>query len=137
LGGGGYATGFGETYLTYAVAKGLASASTYGCIPAADGKKYYTDGPDLFGNWFKYLVAKDPDCETRNMTREKFFKALHFSDTDYAAMLGANDPDLTDFKATGGTMITWHGLADEAIPPKGTIAYYEEVLKNDPDARDF
>ena len=29
-------------------------------------------------------------------------------------MLGTNDPDLSKFKANGGKMITWHGLADEA-----------------------
>ncbi|KAL5041426.1 Tannase/feruloyl esterase [Aspergillus fruticulosus] len=34
-------------------------------------------------------------------------------------------------------MITWHGLPDEAIPPEGTIAYYQEVLKRDRKAPDF
>jgi hypothetical protein len=125
-----------EHYGWYGVNKDAAISSYY--IPTAcSANTCSSTGSDLFGNWFKYLVAKNSAFETSNMTQEEFFKALRSSDTDYSAMLGANDPDLTDFKATGGKMIAWHGLADEAIPPNGTIAYYEEVLKNDPDAQDF
>ncbi|KAJ5771390.1 tannase and feruloyl esterase [Penicillium nucicola] len=91
----------------------------------------------LFGSWFKYLVAKDSNFLSNNMTRNEFFEALHSSVVDYSSMLATNDPDLSQFRANGGKMITWHGLADEAIPPNGTIAYYEEVLKSDPKAHDF
>ncbi|PKX97746.1 tannase and feruloyl esterase [Aspergillus novofumigatus IBT 16806] len=91
----------------------------------------------LFGSWIKYLVAKDPEFEINNMTRNEFLEALHYSAVYYTSMLGTNDPDLSKFKANGGKMITWQGLADEAIPPNGPIAYYKEVLKNDPKAQDF
>jgi hypothetical protein len=91
----------------------------------------------LFGNWLKYLVAKDSSFSTGSMTQEEFFDGLRSSNVDYSGILGTNDPDLSNFKAKGGKMITWHGMADEAIPPLGTIAYYEEVLKNDPKAHDF
>ncbi|KAJ5170116.1 uncharacterized protein N7500_002899 [Penicillium coprophilum] len=91
----------------------------------------------LFGNWIKYAVAKDPSFPLQNMTDSTFFDMLHSSIRQYDGMVGNNNPDLSKFKANGGKMITWHGLADEAIPPNGTISYYEEVLKMDPKAHDF
>ncbi|CAG8052652.1 unnamed protein product [Penicillium olsonii] len=91
----------------------------------------------LLGAWFKYLIAKNPDYDDNNMTRAELFEGLHSSDVDYSSMLGTNDANLSKFKKSGGKMITWHGMADEVIPPNGTIAYYEEVLKNNPKAHDF
>lgn len=64
-------------------------------------------------------------------------EVLHASTTQYASFVGNTESDLSSFKAHGGNMITWHGLADEAIPPKGTIKYYEEVLEKDPEAHNF
>jgi beta-glucosidase len=37
--------------------------------------------------------------------------------------------DLTAFKARGGKVLIYHGLADPWIPPAGTIAYFEAVEK--------
>ena len=91
----------------------------------------------LTGNWIQYLVAKDPNFPLSNMTDPMFFDMLHDSMRQYESILGTNNPDLSKFKASGGKMITWHGLADEAIPPNGTIKYYEEVLKVDRKAQDF
>ncbi|KAF4201647.1 hypothetical protein CNMCM8927_001290 [Aspergillus lentulus] len=97
---------------------------------------HFVESP-LFGNWFKDLLAKDPNFSVSNMTRDDYFEAVHSSIVDYTSMLGTNDPDLNHFKEKGGKMITWHGLADEVIPPDGTIKYYAQVLKNDPKAHDF
>ncbi|CBF87282.1 uncharacterized protein ANIA_11651 [Aspergillus nidulans FGSC A4] len=38
---------------------------------------------------------------------------------------------MSEFKARGGKMITWHGLADEAIPLGGMVEYYKQVLEMD------
>ncbi|KAF7166887.1 hypothetical protein CNMCM6106_002531 [Aspergillus hiratsukae] len=121
----------------YGVNKDAALGTTYVPTACPANNTCYSSGSDLFGNWLKYLVAKDSSFSTGNMTQEEFFKGLRSSNVDYSGMLGTNDPDLSNFKANGGKMITWHGMADEAIPPLGTIAYYEEVLKNDPEAHDF
>ncbi|HEY5569174.1 MAG TPA: tannase/feruloyl esterase family alpha/beta hydrolase [Gammaproteobacteria bacterium] len=39
----------------------------------------------------------------------------------------STDPDLSAFSERGGKLILWHGWADEAIPPHGTIAYFDAV----------
>ncbi|RHZ63052.1 putative feruloyl esterase [Aspergillus thermomutatus] len=105
-------------------------------ICAANGTCSVGDS-DLTGNWLQYLVAKDPNFPLGKMTNSTFFDMLHDSMRRYGSMLGTNNPDLSKFKANGGKMITWHGLADEAIPPSGTVGYYEEVLRLDRQAHDF
>jgi hypothetical protein len=44
-----------------------------------------------------------------------------------AGFYDAIDPDLSAFRRAGGKLILWHGWADQAIPPTGTVAYYQAV----------
>lgn len=44
-------------------------------------------------------------------------------------MIDTYSPHLNKFSARGGKLITWHGLADELIPPDNTISYYKNVLE--------
>lgn len=98
------------------------------CSPGAEG---------LFSSWMTYFLAKDPDFDLTNMTNAQFFSYLAQSRDDYSSMLGAANPDLSGFHAAGGKMISWHGLADEAIPPNGTVAFYQQVLELDSDAQSY
>jgi feruloyl esterase len=41
----------------------------------------------------------------------------------------ATDPDLNAFAQAGGKIIIWHGFADSAINPFGTINYYQAVAQ--------
>lgn len=92
---------------------------------------------DLLSGWLRYFIVKDPSWDPRTMTDAQFSSYIQESGQQYHAMLSAADPDLSNFRAAGGKMITWHGLADEAIPPNGTIAYYQQVLGLDSKADDF
>jgi feruloyl esterase len=50
---------------------------------------------------------------------------------DLTALNGLNDstdPDLSAFQKAGGKIIIWHGFADSAINPFGTINYYKAVV---------
>lgn len=121
----------------FGVNKDAALSTLYVPTACAANGTCYSSGADLSGNWFRYLVAKDPDFALNNMTVSEFFKNLHASTFQYASMLANTNPDLSEFKANGGKVITWHGLADEAIPPRGSTKYFEEVLSMDPNAHDF
>lgn len=46
---------------------------------------------------------------------------------DTAATFDATNPNLRPFRDAGGKLILWQGLADPAISPVGTIAYYQAV----------
>ncbi|TCO53668.1 tannase/feruloyl esterase family alpha/beta hydrolase [Actinocrispum wychmicini] len=38
--------------------------------------------------------------------------------------------DLTRFQRHGGKLIIWHGWADQAIPPAGTVDYYQRLVQH-------
>lgn len=87
--------------------------------------------------WIQYFVEKDPDFDVLKMDESDFFKALHRSRNEFGSIMDTSDPDLSEFKAAGGKMITWHGLADQLIFPNGTANYYERVQALDAEVRDF
>lgn len=42
-------------------------------------------------------------------------------------VFNATSADLGRFRARGGKLIMWHGWADQAIPPTGTVTYYDAL----------
>ncbi|KAL0934599.1 feruloyl esterase B precursor protein [Colletotrichum truncatum] len=92
---------------------------------------------NLMSNWIQYLLVKSPGWDASTMSSEKLFQYLQQSKHEYSSLLSAANPDLSAFREAGGKLITWHGLADEIIPPNGTIAYMERVLKTHADSDKF
>lgn len=43
--------------------------------------------------------------------------------------LNADDADLRAFRAAGGKLLMWHGMADPLVVPSQTVAYYDRVRK--------
>lgn len=74
-------------------------------------------------NWIKYLVFRDPNYPTANMTFADFDKAFEQSVVEFTGVLGTMSPDLSQFQKRGGKLLTWHGLADPLITPYGTMLY--------------
>ena len=92
---------------------------------------------ELSSTWITHFVQKNPDFDIVNMSHRQYDTVFRQSVNQYASILGTNDPDLTDFRDSGGKMITWHGLADPLVPPNGTYEYYQRVLEHDPNAADY
>ena len=88
-------------------------------------------------DWIKYFVARDPNYSVENMTDADYFSVLHQSRNCYASNIGTHDPDLSEFQASGGKMLTWHGLADQLIFPNGTVDYYKRVSQEVDNVQDF
>ncbi|KAF6822148.1 tannase and feruloyl esterase [Colletotrichum musicola] len=81
--------------------------------------------------WIRNLVHKDPDYNVTGMRLEDLEAAFDQSRREYEGLIGANDPDLSDFKRLGGKMISWHGLADECVTMRTSRDYYDKVLEKD------
>ena len=45
------------------------------------------------------------------------------------AHINTDNPDLRRFRAAGGKMLMYHGLADVLIMPQGSIRYYDSVVR--------
>jgi len=43
--------------------------------------------------------------------------------------MNALDADLKKFRKAGGKLIQWHGWADAAFTPGGTVRYYQDVVE--------
>ncbi|HEV8561001.1 MAG TPA: tannase/feruloyl esterase family alpha/beta hydrolase [Actinophytocola sp.] len=86
-------------------------------------------------NFLRYLGfpigAPASSLATFGFTLGEFFRL-----TPEGIKANAMNPDLSAFHRAGGKLILWHGWADQAIPPVGTIDYYARVVDaNDGAAR--
>lgn len=91
----------------------------------------------IASSWIQFFVQKDPSFDVTNISFRQYDSIFRQSNNQFASILSTSDPDLTDFREAGGKMITWHGLADQLIPPNGTIDYYQRVLALDSHAADY
>ena len=82
---------------------------------------------------FKYLVFNDPQWDYTKYELNNLKKDT----AQAAAYLNATDPNLDAFKAHGGKLILWHGWADPALTPLGSIQYHDQVYARDPNAADY
>ncbi len=93
-----------------------------------------TDGTPLAGKpfgvaheWLKFFLVQNPQWDWTTITRGEFELLMNQSVELFGPTFSADDPDLTRFRDRGGKVIITHGLADQLIPPQGSIAYYERV----------
>ncbi|MGC4050121.1 MAG: tannase/feruloyl esterase family alpha/beta hydrolase [Paludibaculum sp.] len=89
-----------------------------------------------FGNsYFGQAVFEDAGWDYRKLN---FDSDIAFAAEKGGVVVASNSPDLRSFRAHGGKMIQYHGWADAAISPYGSINYYEKVrsfLSRFPDPR--
>ena len=86
-------------------------------------------GPDPYEtalDTYKYVIFKNPSWDWRTFSLERdFAEAIRVTQ----GLLTAVDPNLTPFAARGGKLLTYHGWADESIPPRASINFYTRTLR--------
>jgi len=75
--------------------------------------------------YFRDMVYNDPKWDLSRFEAGAAVKAAEASGRE----LNSDNPDLSAFEARGGKLILYHGWADAAISPYGTVQYYEAVKK--------
>ncbi len=127
--------------------------------PQRDGESLYAGFPvgaeSGDGGWFQWITGPMPGVVSLSYAfSTNIMKYFLFNDPDWdystydfsnweqdsrlaASVLSATDPDLSAFAERGGKLLLWHGWSDAALPAEATIQYYEEVLKQDPQAMDY
>ncbi|TGO48954.1 hypothetical protein BOTNAR_0452g00080 [Botryotinia narcissicola] len=88
-------------------------------------------------DWINLFVVKNASFSLTNITQREFARLIHSSVHQYASIIGTTDADLSEYKKTGGKIISWHGLSDQLNPLGGTLQYYNSVEKKDAKLRDF
>lgn len=77
---------------------------------------------------FTRHIASDPQFRGFSASNFNFDRDPERLKRDFA-FLDATNPDLSAFRAAGGKMIMWHGLADPLVVPSQSVAYYDNVAK--------
>jgi Tannase and feruloyl esterase len=89
----------------------------------------------LFGTFFfRDLVYEDPKWTVQSVDLDKDIK---LANDKLGATLNSEDPNLRGFKAAGDKLIQYHGWGDAAIPPQGSVDYFEAVQKTMGKTGDF
>lgn len=73
---------------------------------------------------FRWMIHQDPDWSLDQFDLEKDYR---LGEERLGAIVNSDNPDIRPFLKRGGKLILAHGWADGAIPPMGTIHYYEAV----------
>jgi hypothetical protein len=94
-------------------------------VPASPGG--FTIDPVIALNAIRYLAY--PGINPKLGLKDVPFTEAGFREIMKATsgIFDATNPDLSAFRNAGGKLLLWHGLADPAISPIGTIAYYQAV----------
>ena len=75
------------------------------------------------GFYTNMITTKEPvDLKSINVET-----AVRLADDQQGQTLNAVDPNLKPFMARGGKLIVYHGWNDAALPPQGSINYYNSV----------
>jgi hypothetical protein len=77
----------------------------------------------------RYWVEKNPAFDWHTYTEETFIQAMLDGEKKFHDVIGTDDPDLSDFRQSGGKLIAYYGLADELIFPRGMYNYYNRVTE--------
>jgi len=86
---------------------------------------------------FRYWIHQDPTFDWHTVTEASFVNDMLTSIAKFNDIIGTDD-DLKDFRKAGGKMITYHGLSDQLIFPRGTYHYYNSVLQgNDKETQKY
>ncbi len=90
----------------------------------------------LSDNYLRYvgypIGAPASSTDTFAFTRAEFDRL-----TPEAIKGNALNPDLSAFRRAGGKLIIWHGWADQAIPPAGTLDYFQRMTQRTGGAKDW
>jgi Tannase and feruloyl esterase len=84
--------------------------------------------------FFRDFVFQDPKWDVQSLNLERDIK---LADDKLGAILNSDNPNLKAFKARGGKLIQYHGWGDAAIPPQGSVDYFETVQKTMGNTQDF
>lgn len=76
-------------------------------------------------SYYRHVVVNDPDWDPATFDVDADLARAERADGGAA---DAMDPDLSEFIARGGKLITYHGTTDGLIPYRNSVNYYESVL---------
>jgi tannase/feruloyl esterase len=88
------------------------------------GPAPFTVGSFFANAFFSYMVFENPKLDIRTVNFDSDVKKTN---DKLAHILNSTDPNLHAFRERGGKLIQYAGWGDAAIPPEGSVDYFESV----------
>jgi len=111
---------------------GLGLATTHQ-LPSGD----WTGAPFIpSADWFQNWLKQDPTWVYTDETYQQYWRDFLKSGFMFDAEIAADNPNLHAFKAAGGKLIMWQGLADQLIFTGDSINYYNRAVAANGGIRD-
>jgi feruloyl esterase len=105
-------------------------ASLSGLAATTTSKGVTTGSPfPVAVSWLGTWLQRNPSWDWQTLTYAQFGKLFAQSVREFSSVIATDNPDLSAFKADGGKIVIWHGLADQLIFPQGTVSYYRRVQR--------
>lgn len=87
--------------------------------------------PNIIGvEWVRYFLVSNPEWDGKTITGEEFERLFNQSVDQYGTLYQTSNTDLHVFRDKGKKLILTHGLADNMIPPQGSIEYFKQLHKD-------
>jgi hypothetical protein len=61
------------------------------------------------------FVEKNPRFDLKNISHQQYEEIFHAGGQEFASMIDTTDPDLSQFKESGGKILTFHGLVSPPL----------------------
>jgi feruloyl esterase len=79
----------------------------------------------MYNDLLRFVVMKDPSWDYRTLDVSRHLEPARRADN---GVLAATSTDLTRFVDRGGRLLIYHGWADQNIPPRGSVDYYNGLV---------
>jgi hypothetical protein len=105
---------------------GLEPATSFAGLANSNGSGFrpFVITTDHWRLW----IMQNPSFDWTTLNVSSFEAGFRLSQIKFNQVIGTDDPDLAEFRAHGGKMITYHGWTDQLIFPRGSIDYYNRVV---------
>ena len=81
----------------------------------------------ICNSWMRNVVLRNPSARLDHLDITSYFGHWAQANYELGGLLNTIDPDLSLLKASGAKLLTWHGIADSAIPYQNTVDYRKRV----------
>jgi len=80
----------------------------------------------MYNDLLRFVVMKDRSWDFRTLDVTRQLELARRADN---GILSATSTELTPFVSRGGKLLIYHGWADQNIPPRESVNYYQSVVK--------
>ncbi|PNP59970.1 hypothetical protein FNYG_14707 [Fusarium nygamai] len=91
----------------------------------------------IASTWIQNFVLQNSTADLTALPEDGFGAVTNLSISAYKSVTSTDNPDLRDFRESGGKLLHWHGMQDQEIFIQGSENYYQRAEARDKHIRDF